>query len=139
MSRRKSRPPNRFWEALPVLLLAAVLIQMSSGCNREAEIAPATAFQPHPETNVPASKYQFETAVRIEAGGSPISVESPGYACPTIADIDGDGVDDLVVGQFRQGKMKWYRNTAEINQRPDYEQGQWIESGSKPAEVPGVS
>ena len=139
MSRCKLRPLHCRLETLLILLVASWAL-MLSGCNRDSEtVSQPEAYQPHREPSVPASKYQFETAFRIKAANTPISVESPGYACPTIADVDGDGVDDLVVGQFRQGKMKWYRNAAKSNQTPDYEPGQWIESGSEPAEVPGVS
>ena len=88
--------------------------------------------------NVPDSTYRFESCLRLTAGGTPITVESPGYACPTVADVDGDGVDDLVVGQFAGGKMKWYRNTANETKAPEYAVGKWIQCDDEPAEVPGV-
>ena len=43
---------------------------------------------------------EFQPPTRIEAGGVPVRVDSPGYAAPCWADIDGDGKKDLLVGQF---------------------------------------
>lgn len=81
----------------------------------------------------------FEPPVRLMAGGSPVAVEAPGYACPTMVDLDGDGQPDLIVGQFRGGKMMFYRNIAPPGESPRFEQGRWLMTGDRPAEVPGVS
>jgi hypothetical protein len=77
---------------------------------------------------------EFEKPVRLEAGGKVVRVESPGYAAPCWADIDGDGLKDLLVGQFNQGKIKVYKNTTGGELAP----GTWLEAGGKTAEVPGV-
>jgi hypothetical protein len=47
--------------------------------------------------------------VRIEAAGKPIDTEV-GHAHPLVADFDGDGVRDLLVGQFGEGILWIYRN-----------------------------
>ena len=52
----------------------------------------------------------FEDPVRVEADGVPVRVESPGYAAPCWADLDGDDRKDLLVGQFNGGKIRVYRN-----------------------------
>ena len=39
---------------------------------------------------------EFDKPVMLKAGGKPIRVESPGYACPAWADLDGDGTIDLL-------------------------------------------
>ena len=75
----------------------------------------------------------------LMAAGEKISVEAPGYACPTFFDFDGDGAEDLIVGQFNGGKMKWYRNTAAADETPEFAAGEWVSCGDEPAEVPGVS
>ncbi len=38
-----------------------------------------------------ASAAEFRPPVRLKADGVPVRVESPGYAAPCWADIDGDG------------------------------------------------
>ena len=53
---------------------------------------------------------QFKKPIRVVAGGKPIQLESPGYAAPSWADMDGDGRKDLLVGQFRNGKIQVFKN-----------------------------
>ena len=79
----------------------------------------------------------FEDPVRLEADGTPIAMESPGFAAPTFVDVDGDKKKDLVVGQFKGGKMHFFKNvgTAEA---PKFAKGDWIKTGDKEAVVPGV-
>ena len=48
-------------------------------------------------------------SVRIEAGGKPIDT-AIGHAAPFVADFDGDGVRDLLVGQFGDGILWIFRN-----------------------------
>ena len=47
--------------------------------------------------------------IRIEAGGRPIDTEI-GHAAPFVGDFDGDGVQDLLVGQFGRGVLWVFRN-----------------------------
>lgn len=42
---------------------------------------------------------ELEAPVRIESQGKPIDVTG-GHAAPAVADVDGDKVRDLLVGQF---------------------------------------
>ena len=66
---------------------------------------------------------EFERCVRLQGGNEPVRVESPGYAAPCWADVDGDGKKDLLVGQFHDGKLA---------------EGSWLKAGGKIAQVPGV-
>lgn len=81
---------------------------------------------------------EFEKPQVVMADGAPVSVEAPGYACPTVVDLDGDGRPDLVVGQFRDGAMQYFRNGAEPGQPPQFEKGQWLMTEGARATVPGV-
>jgi hypothetical protein len=77
---------------------------------------------------------EFERPVRLTANGVPIRVESPGYAAPCWADIDGDGKKDLLVGQFSGGKIRVFKNLGGGKFAP----GVWLQAGGKVAQVPGV-
>lgn len=46
---------------------------------------------------------------KLMAGGEPINVDV-GHAAPCFTDWDGDGLRDLLVGQFGEGKLRIYRN-----------------------------
>jgi hypothetical protein len=76
----------------------------------------------------------FAPPVRPKADGAAIRVEAPGYACPCWADIDGKGNNDLLVGQFRGGKINVYKHLGDGK----FAAGEWLKAEGKVAEVPGV-
>jgi hypothetical protein len=76
----------------------------------------------------------FHAPVRLEGGGAPVRVESPGYAAPCWADIDGDGKKDLLVGQFNKGKIRVFKNLG----GGKLAAGQWLLADATEAEIPGV-
>ena len=77
---------------------------------------------------------EFERPKRWLADGKPVRVESPGYAAPCWADVDGDGKNDLLVGQFNGGKIKVYKCLGDGK----YAAGAWLQAEGTVAEVPGV-
>ena len=81
-----------------------------------------------------AAAAEFEPPVRLEAGGAAVRVESPGYAAPCWADIDGDGRNDLLVGQFNGGKIRVFKGLGE----GQLAAGEWLKAEGAVAEVPGV-
>jgi VCBS repeat protein len=80
------------------------------------------------------SAAEFKSPVRLQANGAPVRVDSPGYAAPCWADVDGDGKKDLLVGQFRGGKIQVYKNLGDGKLGA----GEWLKAGGSIAEVPGV-
>jgi hypothetical protein len=80
------------------------------------------------------SAAEFEPPVRLKAGGVAIRVEAPGYASPCWADVDGDGKMDLLVGQFRQGKIQVFKGLGDGK----FAKGAWLQAEGNVAEVPGV-
>lgn len=76
----------------------------------------------------------FEAPVRIKADGVAVRVESPGYASPAWADIEGNGKKHLLVGQFKQGKIRVFKNLG----NGKFAAGTWLQADGKVAEVPGV-
>ena len=81
-----------------------------------------------------AAEPRFHPPVRLTAGGVPIRVEPPGYAAPCLADVGGDGKMDLLVGQFRQGKIQVFKGLGGGR----FAQGTWLHADGKVAEVPGI-
>jgi VCBS repeat protein len=82
--------------------------------------------RPDPELSPP---------VRIEAAGKPIETGSIGHAAPFVADFDGDGKPDLLVGQFEGGKLTIYRNEGTARQ-PRLASGQPFKAGADLGVVP---
>src|SRR3954447_15155468 len=72
--------------------------------------------------------------VRIEAAGKPIDT-AIGHAAPFVADFDGDGVKDLLVGQFGDGILWIYKNVG-TNTQPKFAAGVKFKNGNPDGRVP---
>ncbi len=73
---------------------------------------------------------------RVEVGGAPIDVDV-GHAAPLLADFDGDGNLDLLVGQFGGGKLRIYRNlNSSGSGAPKLSQFAWFQAGGADGTVP---
>ncbi len=60
---------------------------------------------------------QFAAPFKVQAGGGDLTVEL--IADPFMVDWNGDGLNDLIVGQFTGGKIRFYPNTG-TNQEPAF-------------------
>ncbi len=85
-----------------------------------------------PPAGNPAS--EFLPPVRLEAAGKPIDT-AVGHAAPFVGDFDGDGVRDLLVGQFGDGILWIYRNVG-TNARPKLAAGVKFKNGNPDGRVP---
>ena len=72
--------------------------------------------------------------VRLEAAGKPIDTEV-GHAAPFVCDWDGDGVQDLLVGQFGGGVLWIFRNEG-TNAVPKLAAGVKFKQAAKDGVVP---
>ena len=72
--------------------------------------------------------------VRIEAADGPINVDV-GHAAPHVVDWNGDGLPDLLVGQFGQGVLRIYLNTGSENE-PKFGEFTLFQAGGANGSVP---
>lgn len=83
---------------------------------------------------LPALAQDLSAPVRLEAADGPIDTEV-GHAAPYVVDFDGDGVRDLLVGQFGGGKLRIHRNVGS-NEKPMFAAAEWFMAGGAIATVP---
>ena len=79
-----------------------------------------------------ASAADFHPPIRLKVGDAAIRVESPGYAFPCWANLQGK--NHLLVGQFNQGKIRVFEHLGAQTFAP----GKWLQAEGQVAEVPGV-
>ena len=84
-------------------------------------------------TNISLSE-ELAEPVRLEAAGKPIDTEI-GHAAPFVCDFDGDGLKDLLVGQFGEGLLRIYRNEG-TNSEPELAAGVKFKEGKENGRVP---
>jgi hypothetical protein len=77
---------------------------------------------------------ELAAPVRLEAAGEAIDTET-GHAAPFVCDFDGDGVQDLLVGQFGSGLLTIYRNEG-TNAEPRLAAGVKFKDGKQDGTVP---
>jgi hypothetical protein len=86
-----------------------------------------------PAENV-APSAELEPPVRLEAAGKPVDTEI-GHAAPFVCDFDGDGLKDLMVGQFGDGLLWIYCNEG-TNSEPRLAAGVKFKEGKEDGRVP---
>jgi hypothetical protein len=73
--------------------------------------------------------------VHVCIGGRPLDVERIGHAAPFAGDFDGDGVADLLVGQFHDGALRIYPGKRSSGAR-EFKDYNWFQAGGHPGQVP---
>jgi len=95
----------------------------------------AACLLPGDDSVAPPKKQWFEPPVRLQADGKVIDHGAAwGHCGPTLHDMDGDGVDDLVVGDFG-GKFTVYRNVGTA-EKPEFGAGVLLQADRADAKVP---
>ncbi|MBI9018776.1 MAG: VCBS repeat-containing protein [Phycisphaerae bacterium] len=82
-----------------------------------------------------ANAIDFAEPVRIEAAGKPVDTGNVGHAAPFVCDFDGDGVKDLLVGEFSGGVLWIYKNEG-TNSKPKLGEGVKFKDGKPDGTVP---
>ena len=82
---------------------------------------------------VPAQT-EFEKPFKVMAGEEAVDVPV-GHAAPFFVDFDGDGLEDLLVGQFGKGRLRIYKNVGKAG-APAFETFVLFKAGGDVVKVP---
>src|SRR4051794_7533692 len=77
---------------------------------------------------------ELASPIQILVGTKPLDVEREGHSAPEVGDFNGDGLRDLLVGQYDQGRLRIYLNTG-TNQAPRFDDFAWFVAGDEPGRV----
>lgn len=72
---------------------------------------------------------------QVKAAAGAIDIERSGHSAPFYGDLDGDGLKDLLVGEYFEGRVRVYKNVG-TNQNPRFDDFDWIRTTGGLAKVP---
>lgn len=82
---------------------------------------------------------EFEKPFRVAIKNKPIALEA-GYVYPTFADLNGDGLEDLILGGYAQsGRMSFFE-AVQSDSMLEFKEGKYLEFSDRdgPLYVSGV-
>ena len=71
----------------------------------------------------------------LQAAGKPMVLAGTWSAAPIVVDWDGDGREDLIVGDTTGGRLRFYRNIGKRT-APEYAASEWVRVGGVPLQLP---
>lgn len=83
---------------------------------------------------VGAAGAEFQEGIPLKAGGEVIDV-TQGHLMPTVMDWNDDGKKDLVVGQFKGGRIRLYLNEGS-DAAPAFGASKFLEAGGAEIRLP---
>jgi hypothetical protein len=73
--------------------------------------------------------------VHVMAGDGPVDTQRVGHAAPFFGDFDGDGLGDLLVGEFFEGRLRVFPNVGTAAE-PRFDDYAWFKAGTDLGRVP---
>jgi hypothetical protein len=72
---------------------------------------------------------------RVQVGDKPVDA-SVGHAAPFVMDFDGDGLPDLLMGQYSDCQLRIYRNVG-TKAEPKFKAFAYFKAGGREIRLPG--
>ena len=78
---------------------------------------------------------ELANPIAIVANGEAIDIGGYGHSAPFYADMDADNVPDLLVGEFKGGQIRLYKNHG-TTEAPAFKDFEYLKAGGEFAVIP---